>query len=201
MVFGSRMRELRQQHGYTQAELGEKLGLSQFTISNYEQSSRQPPLEILVRLADILGTSTDYLLGRVDVNNPSDPMTQVLPHARWHHFGERLAQVRAVRRLSPAQCALLVHVDPEQWEQWEQGTTFPTLADLLLVADTLHVSLDWLLDRPTNLFPRDDSITIEEWHRLRTSVATMEELWRRRVSQAEWDAARRWVTGATDHPE
>lgn len=147
-MFGQRLRDLRKQAGYTQAELAEKVGMSQYTISNYEQEARQPPLELLVQLADVLGTSTDYLLGRVD----GDHTAQVIREderaaARWQAFGLRLKTVREARFLSPEQCALLMGIAADRWRAWETGDQYPTLAELLQAADTLHVSLDWLLSR------------------------------------------------------
>ncbi|PSR36836.1 MAG: hypothetical protein C7B44_06905 [Sulfobacillus thermosulfidooxidans] len=148
-MFGQRLRALRKQAGYTQAELAEKVGVSQYTISNYEQESRQPPLELLVQLADVLGTSTDYLLGRVDADESraAGASSVTIPSERWQAFGPRLKTVREARFLSPEQCALLMGISGDQWRAWEAGDQYPTLAELLQAADTLHVSLDWLLNR------------------------------------------------------
>ena len=50
---------------YTQAELAELVGLSSQTIKTYEGGTRQPDnFEVIIKLADALHVSTDYLLGR-----------------------------------------------------------------------------------------------------------------------------------------
>lgn len=61
-----RIRDLREDHDYTQQYVAEKLHIKQNTYSPYETGQRQVPLEILIRLADLYKTSTDYILGRTD---------------------------------------------------------------------------------------------------------------------------------------
>lgn len=61
--FSRRLAEVRQGQ-YTQAKLGELVGLSEQTIRKYESGERQPDdFDIIVKLAKELHVSTDYLLG------------------------------------------------------------------------------------------------------------------------------------------
>lgn len=48
----------------SQKQLARLLRVDRSTISSYESSIRQPPLDTLSRIADVFGVSTDYLLGR-----------------------------------------------------------------------------------------------------------------------------------------
>lgn len=50
----------------TQRRMGEILSCSQRVYSNYERGELDIPTEILIRLADYYGVSTDYILGRTD---------------------------------------------------------------------------------------------------------------------------------------
>lgn len=61
-----RLKLLRESKNMTQLRLGMKLGVSQETISGYEIGKTVPPADMLVKLADTLNTSVDYLLGRTD---------------------------------------------------------------------------------------------------------------------------------------
>jgi transcriptional regulator with XRE-family HTH domain len=57
-----------------QTQLGKKLGLTQNQISRYERGVMHPTLDTLVRIAQLLDTSTDYLLGLSSVPHPNaDP--------------------------------------------------------------------------------------------------------------------------------
>lgn len=67
-LMGERIKMLRKQKKMTQTELGSKLNLTHVSISGYERGTRLPDTDILSRMADILDTSTDYLLGKT--NNP-----------------------------------------------------------------------------------------------------------------------------------
>ncbi|HTZ85566.1 MAG TPA: helix-turn-helix transcriptional regulator [Solirubrobacteraceae bacterium] len=62
MLLGERVRELRKERGLTQAELGSKIGTDAGRISRYEGGRITPSLEALVRLADVLEVSVDYLV-------------------------------------------------------------------------------------------------------------------------------------------
>lgn len=66
MEFGNRLKELRQQHGLTQAELANILDLGPTAISNYEANRNEPSFEKLVQLANYFDVSCDYLLGMSD---------------------------------------------------------------------------------------------------------------------------------------
>jgi len=65
-MLGARIRKMRKQKSMTQQDLAEKLGLAKSTISQYETGVNEPDAETLRKLADILGCSVDYLVGRTD---------------------------------------------------------------------------------------------------------------------------------------
>jgi transcriptional regulator with XRE-family HTH domain len=62
MALGERVRELRKERGWSQAELGEKVGTDSQHISRYENGRITPSVDALVRLAGALEVSTDYLV-------------------------------------------------------------------------------------------------------------------------------------------
>lgn len=62
-TLGRTIRRLREENGWTQAKLGEKLGLAESTISLYEADKREPDIATIKRLALIFYVSTDHLLG------------------------------------------------------------------------------------------------------------------------------------------
>ena len=62
MDFGERIRKRRHNLKITQQELAEALGLTAQHISAIEQNKRSPSLNMLAKLAENLGVSTDYLV-------------------------------------------------------------------------------------------------------------------------------------------
>lgn len=63
MSIGKRIKQTRIDLGISQAKLGEKLGVTQQMIAQFENSGKNPKLETLNRIADALGVTTEYLLG------------------------------------------------------------------------------------------------------------------------------------------
>lgn len=57
------IKKLRKARGWTQTELGEKIGVSKNSISAWEQGKSEPKGESLSKLADLFGCTTDYLCG------------------------------------------------------------------------------------------------------------------------------------------
>ena len=64
MEINLRLRELREEYGYTQMQIADFLNVRQNTYSQYESSKREIPLVALVKLADYYQVSVDYIIGR-----------------------------------------------------------------------------------------------------------------------------------------
>lgn len=69
MKFGDRLKEIRKKKGLSQKELGQRLGVSQAMIAQYEKGDRNPKLETVKKIAAALEVGTDYLitLGTIDL--------------------------------------------------------------------------------------------------------------------------------------
>ena len=61
-----RLKHLRELRGLTQKQLADRAGLPPSSIGHFETDGREPSCANLCRVADVLGCSTDYLLGRSD---------------------------------------------------------------------------------------------------------------------------------------
>lgn len=59
---GSFLAELRKEHSLTQAELGDKLGVTNKTISRWETGNYMPPVEMLEELSNMYGLTINELL-------------------------------------------------------------------------------------------------------------------------------------------
>jgi transcriptional regulator with XRE-family HTH domain len=58
------LKELREEHGFTQLQLAEKLGYkSAVTIAKWELGVRVPEIENIIALAKFFGVSLDYIVG------------------------------------------------------------------------------------------------------------------------------------------
>lgn len=61
-AFGSRLKQLRKQHHWPQKELAAKVDIRFQLLNKYEGGQHIPPAETLIKLAQALDTSVDYLL-------------------------------------------------------------------------------------------------------------------------------------------
>ncbi len=57
-------KEARKAKGWNQREAAEQLGIPYWTYVKYEAGDREPSYETLSRIAETLGVTTDFLLGR-----------------------------------------------------------------------------------------------------------------------------------------
>jgi transcriptional regulator with XRE-family HTH domain len=64
--FGDRLKALRKEKGLTQQQLADKIELVKGSISAYEQNSKYPSLNVLIKLCTFFHVSADYLLGLSD---------------------------------------------------------------------------------------------------------------------------------------
>lgn len=65
-----RLKDLREDSDMKQIELAKILHIKQNTLSQYENGQREVPLNILIQIAVIFDTSTDYVLGLTDEKKP-----------------------------------------------------------------------------------------------------------------------------------
>jgi transcriptional regulator with XRE-family HTH domain len=76
------MKHARELRELSQADVARKTGLQPSHISHFETAKRAPSFENLKALADALGISTDYLLGREVKTGAAGPVVErVVRHA------------------------------------------------------------------------------------------------------------------------
>ena len=65
-----RLKDLREDRDLSQQQIADYLGMKQPQYSRYERGLRDVPTDVLIRLAKLYKTSTDYILG---LTNNSEP--------------------------------------------------------------------------------------------------------------------------------
>ena len=65
-ILSKRLKECRKEHGYTQGQVAIYCDITEKAYQNYELMTRQPKIEILIKIADLYKVSIDYLVGRTD---------------------------------------------------------------------------------------------------------------------------------------
>lgn len=72
MPYYKRIKDLREDSDYTQKFVSDYLGMKQPQYSRYENGYRDIPTDILIALAKLYETTTDYILGLSDDRNRKD---------------------------------------------------------------------------------------------------------------------------------
>lgn len=65
-----RIAELRKEKHYDQKYLAYRLGISQKTVSGYENGVSNPSIDTLIKMAEIFNTSVDYIIGNSNIKAP-----------------------------------------------------------------------------------------------------------------------------------
>lgn len=66
-ILSIRLRNLLDEKQMSQSELSKKSTVTEATISNFLNCKQLPKLEVVSKIADVLGVSVDFLLGRTDI--------------------------------------------------------------------------------------------------------------------------------------
>lgn len=89
-IFAKRLKMERERRAWTQGHMATLLGISNGTLSGYERNYREPDLDTLTKIAELLEVSSDYLLGKTLVrrtlhteaaHRTDDPMSDLPPEA------------------------------------------------------------------------------------------------------------------------
>lgn len=66
-ILSERLKQCRKEKGLTQQQVAIYCDITEKAYQNYELMTREPKLEILVKIADFYEVSLDYLVGRTDI--------------------------------------------------------------------------------------------------------------------------------------
>lgn len=70
MKYVQRMRDLREDHDFTQKDVADKLSIERSYYGKYERGIHPTPVEIIIKLCKLYGISADYILGFTDEPKP-----------------------------------------------------------------------------------------------------------------------------------
>lgn len=77
---GERVRQLRHEHGMTQRELADLVGITTQAFARLERGLSLPSFPTFIRICSTLHTSADFLLGVSETAEPSsDPQHNTWP--------------------------------------------------------------------------------------------------------------------------
>ncbi len=132
MLFYSRLRQLREQHRLSQKDLAAFLGVTRQAIASYELGKREPGFNTLIKLADYFNVSADYLLGRVNCNDPNA-----------YIIGRNLRLIRGdltyKQICEKISMKMGVLIFPEMFEMYEKGQYIPCTGTIKMLSKYANV--------------------------------------------------------------
>ncbi|MCC9835068.1 transcriptional regulator, partial [Streptococcus agalactiae] len=132
--FPQKLREERKKRGYTQEEMAKLLAIGQSAYAKWENGRTEPTLDNIIKLANILDVTVDYLLGRSD--NFSN--TIVLSKNNMKSFSKRLKELRLEKNQTQQQLADELGVNRVNVTRWEKGNTEPSFSKLIELSKLLN---------------------------------------------------------------
>jgi transcriptional regulator with XRE-family HTH domain len=77
MTLGQQITGLRKKKGISQADLGKLVETSGDIIGRYERDEVKPSIEVVMRIADALEVSLDFLVGKTDIELDSSTLNRI----------------------------------------------------------------------------------------------------------------------------
>lgn len=73
-----RLADLRKSRNWSMQEIADRLGIAKSTYAGYESGYREPSLQAITQIADLFGTTVDYILNRKNSHLPTTELTELL---------------------------------------------------------------------------------------------------------------------------
>lgn len=100
MTTGLRIAERRKRLELSQEELAYRIGTNQRQVSRYERGANDPTGEVLVKIADALDTTIDYLMGRTSTPDRDS-------HSQNDLSEDEAEIIRLIRRAKPEKRSIM----------------------------------------------------------------------------------------------
>ena len=134
------LNELKDLRGFTEQSLADGSGIPVSCISQYMRGKQAPYLDSLIKLADYLHCSIDFLLGKSD--DSSEKVYKPCPP-----FSKRLEELRKKKGFTSMQIYNAEGLSKTSYYEWRRGKSLPTLENLVNLAKAFDCSIDELLGR------------------------------------------------------
>lgn len=150
-MFLERVQKICAQKGISIAQLEADIGVSRGSV--YKWRKHSPSLDVACKVANYLGTSLDDLVGYDFYSSDEDMGNESLssvPLSDGNFFG-RFDELLKERGIRAADVSKATGITSSTFTDWKKGRYVPKLDKLLLIADFLGVSIDYLIGRESDV--------------------------------------------------
>lgn len=121
MTLGKNIAALRKEKGWTQAQLGERLGVSNQAISKWEQGVNLPDVMLLPIIAKVFGVTIDRLFEEITIEEKVEIPNKLIWVLREEHDGGTLTIRYPVAAMKPMMEAQMEAAGMPTSEEIDQG--------------------------------------------------------------------------------
>lgn len=138
--FSEKLKEYMDERNISAPALAKIIGTDRTNVTRYLRGERAPRYECFLKLLSFFCCSADYLLGLSDY-----PSERELKDAQ--PFCERFRFVLSYGKKTQYRLERDLHISGSSVCHWLAGKTFPSLANLVNVAEYIQCTVDFLLGR------------------------------------------------------
>lgn len=150
MSFGERLAALRKSKGFTRESFAEYLGISKYTLRNYELSVNEPGSSFLKQISEIFDVSIDYLMGATDEKERI--LSYQLKSSEYEH-------IEKYRDLDDHGKEM---VDFTLTKEWERSVRFPNIVHMPYTNDVAAAHERTDIEATDEMKKHDDDIMDDE---------------------------------------
>ncbi len=137
---GKFLKELRKEKGYTQETLGEKVGVTNKTVSRWETGTYMPPVECLVLLSDIYDVSINEIvagqrLSKTEFNEAAEENLSDALQLSENAYKQREKRLTIIMAISTIIAMVLIWLVP-----FNKGDMVRSLIIILLIIALAFIS-------------------------------------------------------------
>ena len=138
--FVNSVREYLEQNGMTVTAFARRIGCLERCVARWLNGTNIPSTEYVIKTADALHWSVDYLFERTD-------RAAFMPAAAPSSFSERLHALLSSCKENKRTLARIWQVEPSALTKWLNGSRMPKPDTVYKLADFFNCSMDYLLGR------------------------------------------------------
>ncbi|MCM1052585.1 MAG: helix-turn-helix domain-containing protein [Ruminococcus sp.] len=146
MNYGEKLKELRLNNNYSQADIAKNLNVSRITYSHYEVQEKIIPVTRLNDISNYYDTSIDYILGLNNLFQYKNSNKNI----NKEKLSIRLKEFRKDKNLTQIKLANILNIANGTIAEYERGTNIIATPFLYDICKKYHISADYLLGKIDN---------------------------------------------------
>ena len=140
---GERLKYIRETYDVSQEEIGKVLGVSNTSISHYENNDYIIPMKKLSAISDYFNLSIDYIFGFTNLKKYDDMKREL----DLKVVGKRLAEICYDQNVSNVGLAKELNTTESNIRKYKTGQTLILTAFALQLSQKYSYSMDWIVGK------------------------------------------------------